>query len=82
MNGLIRKIVVGNNFKDGMAYQIGMPVGKNKESKVSAIEFDERSYELKDKRRYFIYLQEADGSQVLWKVIDEMSCVIEFDLNF
>lgn len=82
MNGLIRKLIIGKDPKDAMAYWVGMPVGRNKESKVSAITFDDRSFETKNRSRYFVYLQEQDGSQVLWKVIDNMSCIIEFDLNF
>lgn len=82
MNGLIRKIVVGKNPKDAMAYWVGMVVNKNTQSKVSAIMFDERSFETKNRSRYFIYLQEQDGSQVLWKAVDEMPCIVEFDLNF
>jgi len=82
MNGLIRKIVIGKNPKDAMAYWVGMVVNKDNNSKVSAIMFDERSFEIKNRSRYFIYLQEEDGSQVLWKAIDEMPCIVEFDLNF
>jgi hypothetical protein len=82
MNGLIRKIVIGKNPKDAMAYWVGMVVNKDSNSKVSAIMFDERSFEIKNRSRYFIYLQEEDGSQVLWKAIDEMPCIVEFDLNF
>jgi len=82
MDGLIRKIVIGKNPKDAMAYWVGMVVNKDNGSKVSAIIFDERSFETKNRSRYFIYLQEKDGSQVLWKAIDEMPCIVEFDLNF
>jgi hypothetical protein len=84
MNGIIRKIIVGIDPKNAMAYYVGMPARKNdpNSGKVCAIVFDERSYEVNKKERYFIYLQEESGSQVLWKAINEMPSIIEFDLNF
>ena len=78
MNGLIRKIVIGPNPKDGMAYYIGMRAGSGE---VSAIVLDERHMLKYHKTRYLIYLQNEHG-QVLWKAVDEMPCIVEFDCNF
>jgi hypothetical protein len=80
MEGLIRKIIVGQNPKDAMAYFIGMRAG---DKKVSAIVLDERLLSVGNMRRYLVYLQGMeDESQVLWKAIEEMPCVIEYDCNF
>lgn len=76
--GLIRKIVVGKDPKNGMAYYIGMRAGSGE---VSAIVEDERHLYKFAKQRYLIYVENGEG-QMLWKAIDEMPCVIEFDLNF
>mgnify|MGYP003151456340 CR=1 FL=1 len=56
MENVIRKIVVGKDPKNGMAYYVG-------------------------KTRYLVYL-DTDDTQVLWKSIDEMPCMLEFDCNF
>ena len=78
MEGLIRKIVVGKDPKNGMAYYIGMRAGKGN---VSAIVMDDQHLYRFQKKRYLIYIEEED-STMPWKSIDSMPCMIEFDLNF
>ena len=78
MDGVIRKIVVGRDPKDGMAYYVGMKAGRGE---VCAIIYDEAYLVRWSKTRYLVYLQTED-SQVLWKSIDEMPCMLEFDCNF
>jgi len=65
MNGLIRKLVIGKDPKNGMAYFVGMRAGRGE---VSAIIQDES------------YLHKF--GKCLWKAIDDMPCLIEFDLDF
>jgi hypothetical protein len=79
MEGVIRKIIIGRDPKDAMAYYVGMKAGS---SKVSAIVADEAFLYRHGKNRYLVYLQEEDGSNVMWKAVDDMPCIIEFDLNF
>ena len=78
MEGIIRKIIIGRDPKDAMAYYIGMRAGV---VKVSTILLDERHLAHYNKKRYLVYIN-IDDSQVLWKAIDDMSCIVEFDLNF
>ena len=78
MDGLIRKIIIGKNPKAAMAYYIGMKAGSGK---VSAIVLDEEHLYRYSKKRYLVYLQSEDG-QVLWKSVDDMPCIIEYDCNF
>ena len=78
MEGLIRKIVIGKEPKDGMAYYIGMRAGKGE---VSAILEDDRHLHKFGKKRYLIYIENDEGT-LLWKAVDDMPCMIEFDLNF
>jgi len=78
MEGLIRKIVVGKDPKNGMAYYLGMRAGKGN---VSAIVMDEEHLYRYQKKRYLIYIEEEDAT-LLWKAVDSMPCMIEFDLNF
>ena len=78
MEGLIRKIVVGRDPKNGMAYYVGMKAGAGE---VCAIVHDERHLSRWGKDRYLVYL-DTDNTQVLWKSIDEMPCMLEFDCNF
>ena len=78
MNGLIRKIVIGRDPKDAMAYYVGMRAGNGK---VCAIVHDDEHLHRYSRTRYLVYMEE-DGSQVLWKAIDNAPCIIEFDCNF
>ncbi len=78
MEGLIRKIVVGRDPKNGMAYYIGMRAGSGS---VSAIVMDEENLYRFQKKRYLIYIEDNDTT-MLWKSIDSMPCILEFDLNF
>ena len=79
MEGLIRKIVIGKDPKDAMAYYIGMKAGTGV---VSTIIEDERHLYKYGKSRYLVYLQDEAKSQTLWKAIDDMPCMLEFDCNF
>jgi hypothetical protein len=78
MNGLIRKIVIGPNPKDGMAYYVGMRAGGGE---VCAIVLDDHHLHRHSRTRYLVYI-EVDETQALWKAVDDMPCIIEFDLNF
>ena len=78
MEGLIRKIIIGRDPKDAMAYYVGMRAG---DGKVSAIVLDERHLYHHGKTRYLVYVQNSEG-QVLWKSVEDMPCILEFDLDF
>jgi hypothetical protein len=78
MDGLIRKIVIGRDPKDAMAYYVGMRAGSGE---VSTIILDDEHLYRYNKKRYLIYIEKSD-SQVLWKSVDEMPCIIEYDCNF
>tara|TARA_R110000751_G_scaffold83782_1_gene167940 strand:- start:359 stop:595 length:237 start_codon:yes stop_codon:yes gene_type:complete len=78
MEGIIRKIIIGRDPKDAMAYYVGMRAGNGE---VSAIVLDDRHLHNHGKTRYLVYVQREDG-QILWKAVDEMPCIIEFDCNF
>ena len=78
MDGIIRKIIIGRDPKDAMAYYVGMRAGNGE---VSAIVLDDRHLHNHGKTRYLVYIQRDDG-QILWKAVDEMPCIIEFDCNF
>lgn len=78
MNGVIRKIIIGRDPKDAMAYYVGMRAGSGE---VSAIVLDDEHLVRYNKKRYLVYIQN-DGGQMLWKSVDEMPCILEFDLNF
>lgn len=79
MEGVIRKIIIGRDPKDAMAYYIGMRAGKNT---VSTIVQDERHLYKYGASRYLVYVEDEDGIQTLWKAIDKIPCILEFDLNF
>jgi len=78
MDGLIRKLVIGKDPKNGMAYFLGMKAGGGK---VSAIIQDDSYLHKHSKCRYLVYVEREEGTD-LWKAIDDMPCLIEFDLDF
>jgi len=79
MEGLIRKIIIGEDPKNAMAYYVGMRAGRGE---VSTIVLDEKHLYKYGKQRYLVYMQNEDSSQVLWKSVDSMPCIIEYDCNF
>ena len=79
MEGLIRKIVIGRDPKEAMAYYVGMRAG---DGKISTILLDERYRHNLGIDRYLVYMQNADESQVLWKSVVDMPCIVEYDCNF
>ena len=79
MEGLIRKIIIGEDPKNAMAYYVGMRAGRGE---VSTIVLDDRHLVKYGKQRYLVYMQSEDDSQVLWKSVDSMPWIIEYDCNF
>tara|TARA_R110002074_G_scaffold170807_4_gene333143 strand:+ start:628 stop:864 length:237 start_codon:yes stop_codon:yes gene_type:complete len=75
---LIRKIIVGPNPKDAMAYYIGMKAGT---SKVCAIKEDDAALHRFSIRRYHVYL-EGDNETYIWKTIESQPVLIEYDCHF
>jgi len=75
---MIRKIIIGRDPKDAMAYYVGMRAGSGK---VVAITEDEAHLHRYSKKRYLIYIENEEGT-MLWKSIDDMPCILEYDLNF
>jgi hypothetical protein len=75
---IIRKIIIGQNPKDALAYFIGMRAGQ---SEVSAIELDDRAFTKYGMKCYNIYIQSEDGT-MLWKRVEDMPVTIEYDCHF
>jgi len=48
---------------------------------VSAIVMDAENLHRHKMKRYLVYIEREDG-QVLWKSIDNMPSMVEFDLDF
>lgn len=75
---IIRKIVVGPNPKDAMAYYVGMKAGKGQ---VSAIIEDERAMYKHNIRRYNVFIEDDDSSYI-WKTVENQPVLIEYDCKF
>ena len=74
---MIRKIIIGRDPKNAMAYYTGMRIG---DGEISAIVTDEQHLYKYGKKRYLIYIENREGI-LLWKSVDEMPCIVEYDLN-
>ena len=75
---MIRKIIIGTNPKDAMAYYLGMKV---KDSIVSAIEVDERILHTTARVEYVIFLTGPEGTMP-WKRVSGMPVILEYDCDF
>lgn len=76
--GFVRKIVIGKDPKNGMAYYIGMRAG---DGNVSAIVLDTEFLHKFASVRYLVYVTRSEET-FLWKSVSQMPCIIEYDLNF
>lgn len=76
---IIRKIIIGQNPKDGMAYYVGMNAGGGT---VSAITNDDRALALYGINRYLIYIHIDGEGTMLWKAVDNMPSIVEYDCRF
>ena len=76
---LIRKIIVGQNPKDAMAYYVGQRAGV---SKVHAIVKDEKCLAKYGINRWLIYIENESDGVMIWKTIEGMPCLIEHDCDF
>ena len=75
---MIRKIIIGQNPKDALAYFVGMKAG---DGNVVQIELDERMLSKTGDKCYDIYIESDEGT-MKWKRIENMPVVIEYDCRF
>ena len=61
-----------------MAYYLGMRAG---DGTVSAIIIDGEYLHNYSKVRYMVYVENDEGTN-LWKSVNDVPCIIEYDLNF
>ena len=78
MIGAIRKIIIGPDPKNGMAYFVGMTVHSGE---ISAIVQDDRALHKHNILRYLVSVKTDEGQEI-WKVIEGLPCIIENNLNF
>ena len=76
---IIRKIIIGTNPKDAMAYYVGQRAG---ESVIDSIVQDEGCFVKYGIRRYLVYIYNKDEGTMLWKTVDNMPVLIEHDCEF
>jgi hypothetical protein len=75
---LIRKIIAGNDPLKALAYYVGQKAG---DGEIHAIMLDGQYLVRHGERRYMIYLNK-DNSIMLWKTIEGMPTIVEYDCNF
>ncbi len=78
MENPIRKIICGKDPKNGFAFVVGQTVYGGGE--IHAIALDGRAEQLYGRLRYLIYIENEDGI-VLWKSIDGMPVIVEYDIE-
>jgi hypothetical protein len=75
---LIRKIIAGNDPLKALAYYVGQKAG---DGEIHAIMLDGQYLVRHGERRYMIYLIK-NNSIMLWKTIESMPTIVEYDCNF
>lgn len=76
---MIRKIVIGVNPLKAMAYYVGQKAG---ESVVEAIILDEQYAHKFHKSKYLIYIKHEAIGTMLWKSVEDMPVLVEYDCDF
>lgn len=76
---MIRKIIIGVNPLKAMAYYIGQKAG---DSIVDTIILDEKHQHKYGKNRYLIYVKHPEDGVMLWKSVEDMPVLIEYDCEF
>jgi hypothetical protein len=77
-SNIIRKIVVGSDPKNGLAYKLHNQIGPYT---IVDIQLDERGLALHGIERYLVYVQATDQSIMLWKSISGCPVMLEFDIE-
>lgn len=76
---IIRKIIIGRDPKDGMAYFVGMKAGSGT---ISNIVFDEKEKSKNGDEIYHIYITDGEDTIVKWKKIVNCPVIVENDCKF
>ena len=76
---MIRKIIIGVDHLKAMAYYVGQKAG---ESKVDAIVLDEAYLHKFKEKRYLVYIKQPEDGVMLWKSVENVPVLIEYDLDF
>lgn len=74
----IRKLICGVDPKNGFAFVVGQKVYGGGE--INAIAVDGRAEQLYGRSRFLIYVENEDGI-VLWKAVDNMPVIVEYDIE-
>lgn len=76
---MIRKIIIGVNPLKAMAYYIGQKAG---DSIIDTIILDEKHMHKYGRNRYLIYIKHHNDGVMLWKSVEDMPVLIEYDCEF
>ena len=76
---MIRKIIIGVDPLKAMAYYVGQKAG---DSKVDAIILDDAYLHKYKEQRYLVYIKQPKNGVMLWKSVENVPVLIEYDLEF
>jgi hypothetical protein len=76
---MIRKIIIGVDPLKAMAYYVGQKAG---DSLVDTIVLDEAYLHKFKEKRYLVYIKHPEDGVMLWKSVENVPVLIEYDLNF
>jgi len=76
---MIRKIIIGVDPLKAMAYYVGQKAG---DSLVDAIVLDEAYLHKFKEKRYLVYIKHPEDGVMLWKSVENVPVLMEYDLNF
>lgn len=76
--GTIRKLIVGTDPKNGMAFEVGKEFNTPEGIlKITEIVEDQSHYYFFGNVRYLVYVDKPDKSNCVWKYFERMSVCVE-----
>ena len=81
MEGQIRKLIVGSDPLNAMAFVVGKPTSLNNSHKIHEINFDDRHFHKTGNNRFVIKI-EKENELWEWKIIENLPFIVEFNCNF
>ncbi len=79
--GIIRKIILGADPMQGLAFTVGQEVGQGREFKITRIIEDEVVFYKFGAIEYLVYVESDKTEEEIWKVFKEIPISVEYFLG-
>lgn len=77
VTGIIHKIIVGSNPKDGMAFAVGNFI-ESRQAKVVEINRDHNFFKQTGKEKFYVLLENKENIKFVWNEITDMPTFVQY----